>query len=58
MGSNPTVSAGDRSGAMIVNYSKIAGSEKAAHQSVSIDEESVGDVWREQVKVVAQRIRP
>jgi hypothetical protein len=41
---------------MTTRLTKIAGSEKSAHQQVHADEIAIGEIWREKVKVVVSKI--
>lgn len=41
---------------MTTRLTKIAGSKKSAHQQVHATETVIGEVWREQVKVVVSKI--
>lgn len=41
----------------IVSYKKVKGSTKSAHQQVEIDDQVVGEVWREQTRVIVSKLR-
>lgn len=40
---------------MTTRLTKVAGSEKSAHQQVHVGENAVGEIWREKVKVVVSK---
>lgn len=39
-----------------ITYTKVPGSDKAAHQYVQIGDQRVGEVWREQAHVVVSKL--
>ena len=41
---------------MIVNLSSVKPSLKSAHQRVTVDDDDIGEIWREQVNVVVSRL--
>lgn len=41
---------------MTTRLTKVAGSEKSAHQQVHVGENAIGEIWREKVKVVVSKI--
>ncbi|MBR8029271.1 hypothetical protein KDX27_41660 [Burkholderia cenocepacia] len=41
---------------MTTKLTRVAGSEKSAHQQVHVGENAVGEIWREKVKVVVSKL--
>ncbi|VWC80110.1 hypothetical protein BLA39750_01133 [Burkholderia lata] len=41
---------------MILTLSKVAGSERSAHQLVKAGDTAIGEIWREQVNVVVSKL--
>jgi hypothetical protein len=41
----------------IVSYKTIKGSEKSAHQQVEVNDQIVGEVWREKARVIVSKLR-
>lgn len=41
---------------MTTKLTRVAGSEKSAHQQVHVGENTVGEIWREKVKVVVSKL--
>jgi hypothetical protein len=41
----------------IISYKKVKNSTKSAHQQVEIDDQIVGEVWREQVRVIVSKLK-
>lgn len=40
----------------IVSYKTVKGSAKSAHQNVEINDQVVGEVWREQARVIVSKL--